>query len=182
MGQVKGTLFVDYVRMLRAKKGVDWSRWLTPDDLRYLEQHITPDDWYPMATFERMGLAILAEVAQDQMELVRQWGRIQMDWLCTVHANLVAKGDPPDSLMRFKVLRQSFFDYPALAIREVTDGEASVVIAYGMAPRAEEAASWQTLGFFERLLELSGAEVKRIGFASKSWQGAPETLLEMRWR
>ena len=67
MPQVKGTLFVDYVRMLRAKKGVDWSRWLAPHDLEMLRTQIEPEAWYPMSTFERMGLAILAEVAQGNL-------------------------------------------------------------------------------------------------------------------
>lgn len=168
--------------MLRAKKGVDWARYLAPQDLPYLEQHITPDEWYPMAAFERMGLAILAEIAESDMGLVRMWGRGQIDWLNTLHPNLVAVNDPVESLMRFRVLRQSFFDWPALTMREVTEGEAQVVISYGMCARAEEAASWQTLGFFERLLELAGADVVKIEFTSTSWEGAPETVLAMQWK
>ncbi len=181
MGQVKGTLFVDYVRMLRAKKGVDWARYLTPSDLEYLDQRIISDDWYPMTTFERMGLAILAEVAEGDLRLVKEWGRMSIDWLCAVHPNLVSPGDARESLMRFQVLRQSFFDYPALVMREITDGEAKLVIGYGMSHRAEEAASWQTLGFFERLLEVSGAKDVKIAFTSASWDGAPSTILEMQW-
>jgi len=182
MAQVKGTLFVDYVRMLRSKKDVDWSRYLSPQDLAYLVERISSDEWYPMATFERMGVAILAEIAMGDVGLVRQWGRLQIDWLCQVHPNLVAPNDPVESLMRFKVLRQGFFDYAALTMREVTDGEAVVVIAYGMGARAEEAASYQTMGFFERLLEAAGAESVSIGFTAMSWEGATETILAMQWR
>ena len=181
MAQVKGTLFVDYVRMLRAKKGVDWARHLAPSDLAYLETRIAPDDWYPMTTFERMGLAVLAEVAEGDMRLARDWGRMSIDWLCAVHPNLVAPGDPRESLMRFQVLRQSFFDWPSLVIREISDGEANVVIAYGMGHLAEEAASRQTLGFFERLLEVSGAKDVKIAFSSMSWEGAPNTVLSIQW-
>jgi hypothetical protein len=181
VGQVKGTLFVDYVRMLRAKKDVDWARYLTPSDLEYLDQRIIGDDWYPMASFERMGVAILSEVAESNLQLVRDWGRMSIDWLCAVHPNLVAPDDPRESLMRFQVLRQSFFDYPALVMRDITDGEAHVVIAYGMGHRAEEAASFQTLGFFQRLLEVSGAKDVKIGFEGTSWDGAPNTLLAMQW-
>ena len=181
MGQVKGTLFVDYVRMLRAKKGVDWARYLTPSDLEYLDQRIVADDWYPMTAFERMGLAILAEIAEGDLRLVRQWGRMSIDWLCAIHPNLVAPEDPRESLMRFQVLRQSFFDYPALVMREISDAEAHVVIAYGMGHRAEEAASWQTHGFFERLLEVSGAKDTKIAFSSMSWEGGPNTILSMQW-
>jgi hypothetical protein len=181
MASVKGTLFVDYVRMLRAKKGVDWARYLAPQDMAYLTERIVPDAWYPMASFERMGVAILDEVAERNLGLVENWGRYSIDWLCQVHTNLVAQGDPRESLMRFQVLRQSFFDYPALAIREITDAEASIAISYGMGARAEEAASHQTLGFFERLLEVSGAENVKIHFAARSWDGAPKTILAMQW-
>jgi hypothetical protein len=179
---VKGSLFVDYVRMLRAKKGVDWSRYLAPQDLDYLVHRIGPEDWYPMASFERMGLAILAEIAQGHLELVKQWGRYSIDGLCAVQPNLVAPGDPRESLMRFQVLRQSFFDYPALIMREIMDGEASIQIAYGMCDRAEEAASYQTLGFFERLLEVSGARDVRVEFTERSWRdGESKTIVAMHW-
>lgn len=182
MASVKGVLFVDYVRMLRSKKDVDLTRYLAPQDLPYLSQRISPDEWYPMATFERMGVAILAEVAQNDVGLVRQWGRMQTASLCALHPSLVAPNDPTESLMRFKVLRQGFFDYPALVVREITDGEAVVVIAYGMGARAEEAAANQTMGFFEQLLEAAGARDVSIGFTARSWDGAPETVLAMQWR
>ena len=65
MRQVRGVLFVDYVRMLRSKKSVDWSRHLPAQDLQYLQMLIDPDGWYPMATFERMGNAILTTVTRE---------------------------------------------------------------------------------------------------------------------
>jgi hypothetical protein len=34
--------------------------------------------------------------------------------------------------MRFQVLRRGFFDYPALEIDSSSDGEASIVVSYGM--------------------------------------------------
>jgi hypothetical protein len=181
MKNVKGALFIDYVRMLRSKKGADWSRHLAPDDLRFLHEHIELDAWYPMGAFERMGVAILAEVAQGDLNLVREWGRYSIDWLCAKYPNLVAHGDPCESLMRFQVQRQTFFDYPALAMREVHEGGATVVITYGMSARAEEAASYQTMGFFERLLEVSGAKDVKVTFGARSWNGAPETILSMEW-
>ena len=41
--QVKGTLFVDYVRMLRSRKDVDWTRYLKADDLPFLAARIAVD-------------------------------------------------------------------------------------------------------------------------------------------
>ncbi len=63
--RVRGVLFVDYVRMIRSNKQVDWGRYLSADDLRWLNARIDPDGWYPMESFERFGIAILHEVAKE---------------------------------------------------------------------------------------------------------------------
>ena len=60
--RVRGSFFVEYVRMLRRRKDVDWSEVLTPEDLPCLEQRIEADAWYPMESFERLGLAILSKL------------------------------------------------------------------------------------------------------------------------
>ena len=178
---VKGTLFVDYVRMLRSRKDVDWSAHLQPQDMPFLVQPIEPTQWYPMETFERFGLAILREIARGSLEAVQAWGRFSMDELRAVHAELVAEGDAVESLMRFQVLRGSFFDFRAIEIVEVTEGEARIQVAYGMSDVAEEAASYQTLGFFERLLELAGVRLSRVGFSAMSWRGDLVTIIELTW-
>jgi hypothetical protein len=180
--KVKGTLFVDYVRMLRGHRDVDWSKYLTPVDLGYLIQRIEKDGWYPMDTFERMGLAILAEVAQGELETVRMFGRVSIDWLCKSYDNLVAYRDVRETLMRFHVLRRSFFDYAPVGINSISDGEAKITISYGMRPPAEEAASWQTLGFFERLLEVAGATNVKAWFTARSWKWDPTTLVSLAWQ
>ena len=178
---VKGSLFSDYVRMLRAHKGVDWSLYLAPADLPYLVDRIRLADWYPMGAFERMGLAILSEVARNDLKLVKHFGRVSLDALCKQHDNLVAPGDPNESLLRFQVLRQSFFDFPALEIQDVFEDQAAAVVSYGMVARAEEAAAWQTMGFFERLLERSGGAPVRVELTARTWTGDPKTRIQMQW-
>ena len=63
----------------------------------------------------------------------------------------------------------------------VSDMDAQLRIDYRMGPQAEEAASVQTLGFFTRLLVLSGAKDVQASFKTKSWAGDPWTLLELTW-
>lgn len=179
--RVKGTLFVDYVRMLRSNKSADWSKHLLPEDMSFLVSRIEGEQWYPMETFERMGLAILAEIAHGELETVRAFGRVSIDWLCQQHPMLLAQGDARDTLMRFQVLRRSFFDYPALEMTSISDGEAAIRVSYGMGPKAEEAATWQTLGFFERLLEVAGAHDVKAWLSSRTWAGDAATLIQLRW-
>jgi hypothetical protein len=180
--KVKGVLFVDYVRMLRARKDVAWEKHFPPADLPYLAARIEPDAWYPMETFERMGLAILSLIADGNLDVVREFGKAQVDWLTQKNGSLVAQADPRESLMRFHVLRKSYFDYPALEVKSITDGAANIRIEYQMGDVAEEAASFQTMGFFERLLEVAGGKTVQARFATRRWEGDAETVLELRWK
>ncbi|MBW2262779.1 MAG: hypothetical protein JRG91_12460 [Deltaproteobacteria bacterium] len=178
---IKGIFFVDYVRMIKGRKDVDWTRHLGPGDLELLSQRIEPDAWYPLGAFERMGLAILQEIGGANMEVVYHWGRHYMDGLFEIHDTLIVKGDPMESLMRFHMLRKSFFDFDALELDGLMGTEVNLTILFGMSRVAEEASVNQTLGFFERLLELSGAEGVTHAFVQRSWEGAPSTIIHLTW-
>ncbi|MBI3180448.1 MAG: hypothetical protein HYZ27_12350 [Deltaproteobacteria bacterium] len=170
------------MRMIRGHKGVDWSAQLAAEDLPFLHTHIDGEEWYPMATFERLGNAILRVIAGNNLELVRQWGRFSVEQLLNAHSTLAAPNDPVETLNRFRVLRSTFFDFDALDIRLLIDDEAQIGIHYHMGKTAEEAASHQTMGFFERLLELSGATDVTAHFGQRSWAGDQATLLHLTWR
>lgn len=179
---VRGTLFSDYVRMIRRRKDIDWNRRLAPEDLAHLSGTVDPQGWYPMETFERLGNAILAEIAHGDLEAVRLWGRLSAAPLQELHPSLVVPGDPVESLRRFAVLRSTFFDFSALELTTVLADQAHVLIRYHMGARAEEAASFQTMGFCEGLLALADATVLRAEFRERSWAGDARTLVYLRWR
>jgi hypothetical protein len=181
MRHVKGILFLDYVRMLKAHKGVDWTTVLSPSDLPFLDKQIDVAAWYPMETFERMGNAILRFVAGGQLLPVQLWGRFSAAQMRTANPMLLAAGDPVETLHRFKVMRATFFDFPALEILMLHEGEAQIEIRYHMGMPAEEAAAVQTMGFFEGLLELAGAKEIDSKFREKSWTSHARTVLGLRW-
>jgi hypothetical protein len=180
--QVRGVLFADYVRMIRANRQVDWSGFLEEKDLPYLSAWIEGREWYPMETYERMGLAILETVADGDLGLIRLWGRETLDLLVEKEPDLLALGDPRETFARFQVLRQTLFDFPSVEARVVRDGKALLEIDYGMSPLAEEAACHQSLGFLERLLELSGADEIDVRLTACSWSGAERTVMKVCWR
>ena len=182
MRQVKGILFLDYVRMLKAHKGVAWSAMLTPEDLPYLSQQIDVAAWYPMETFERLGIAILEHVEGATLDAVRMWGSFSANEFWAAHPDLVVPNEPIESLMRLKVMRGTLFDFPAFDIPMLVDGHAYASMNYHMAPRAEEAATYQTMGFCEAVLSLSGARDVRVEFLERAWLSDPRTLLDMQWR
>ena len=174
-------LFVDYVRMLRASKGVDWRALLEPEDLAFLAQRIDHAGWYPMTSFERMGNAIFATVARSQIAHVHLWGSMQVKQLRDANPSLLAPGEPVETMRRFHVLRQTFFDFDALEVLFAHDDEAQVVIRYYMGMPAEECAAVQTMGFFEGLLAIAGATGISARFAERSWAGDERTRVDLRW-
>jgi hypothetical protein len=178
---VKGLLFSDYVRMIRSHKAVDWTKHLEREDLFYLRAPVEPLEWYPMETFERFGNAIFCEVAGSDLEAVRMWGRLSVDQLRSALPTIVADGDPVETMMRFRVQRATYFDFEAIEIPTLVADHAHVVIHYFMGAVAEEAASHQTMGFFERLLELAGATAISATLSEKSWQRDPRTMLDLTW-
>lgn len=175
-------MFLDYVRMLRACKSADYRKTLAPEDLPFLEKTIEPDAWYPMATFERLGNAILAFVANNEMFPVQLWGRYSATQVLRTNPNLIAHGDAVETLNRFRVLRETFFDFPALEVKMLHSEEAQIAIHYHMGMPAEEAAAYQTMGFFEGLLPLAGATEVSGQLRTMSWKGEPQTMLALYWR
>ena len=179
--RVRGHLFLDYVRMVRGRKDVDWSRYLDADDCLFLDARIDPRGWYPMATFERLGLGILHEIGHGQLEGARMWGRFQVVATRKQFPELVAEGEPRETLMRFRILGRGFFDFPAVEVDSVEENEALVVIDYRMSKLAEETACWQSRGFFEGLLEAAGASEATGRFLEQGWDGTGPTRLALHW-
>src|SRR5262249_23874958 len=142
---------------------------------------IRQDRWYPMAAFERLGNAIPREIAHGDLVLVRLWGRYPGDEQRQMYTSLIAEGDPGEAVGRFPAVRATCFDFAALTVPPIHQEEAHMIIRYHMGKSAEEAASYQTMGFFERLLELSGATTVSAKFLSRSWAGDAETRLELQW-
>lgn len=167
--------------MIRAHKQIAWEEHLQEEDLPWLSQQIELHEWYPMDSYERMGLAILDNVAEGEMALIHRWGRETVDILYESQPYLIQAGDPRETFTRFDVLRQTLFDFPAVQSKFIRDGKVLLQIDYGMSPRAEEAACHQSLGFIERLLELAGAEKIAVGLTRRSWNGDDDTVMEVSW-
>ncbi len=179
--KVKGAFLADFARMIKARKDLDWSQYLQPQDLRFLQDKILPREWYPFDTFERMGSAIVKEIAHGNMEIVRMWGRISVEALKALHQDMVVAGNPYESLIRFQVVRKDFFSFNPVNITVFFQNYAKVESAYQMSALAEESAVYQSLGYLERLLELSGANNVQHKFLRKMWEGSPSTVMELSW-
>ncbi|MBL8920468.1 MAG: response regulator transcription factor [Myxococcaceae bacterium] len=178
---VRGVLYVDYVRMLRRQVS-NWRAQLSPADVALVADRVDVDAWYPMASFERLGLAILEHVVRGEVDSIRLWGRQQVQAILGYLPTLRVDDDPLDAIMRFQNFLSSLFDFQAVALDSVEDGEALVRVDYGMGARAEEAATWQTVGFFEELVTASGGREATGRLRSRAWlPGEPPTVFAVTW-
>lgn len=179
---VRGVLFLDYVRMVRGRRLVDAHGHLLAEDHALLQQRIELDAWYPMESFERLGRVILDELVGRERDAVRLWGRAQVTSILQFTPELLAPGDPKETIARFGGFFGTLFDFPAIELESLTHRQARIRIDYGMEPLAEEAACWQSQGFFEALTQESGGREVR-GELRSGLEGlvrAP-SLLELRW-
>ena len=167
--------------MIRRRKDVDWTSQLRVEDLALVHQHITPEHWYPMASFERLGLAILANFAGAGLDAVRLWGSYSAHQFVREHPAVLAESDPVETLMRLRVQRATLFDFPAFDIPTLIEGHAVLTASYGMGALAEEAACHQTLGFCETVVGLAGGHDVHGALGKLSWLGAPHTTLVLNW-
>jgi len=179
--QVKGTLFIDYVRMIRKLKDVDWTRYLTPEDMKIIGEMILPSQWHPLETYQNMGVAVFHEIAKGEVDVVSSWGRASMDELVKVYKTMANQGQPIDSMKKFQALRSRFFNFEILQITDHKDNHVSITVDIAFERIAETAYAYQMLGSFERLLELSGANTIKHEFANKAWEGDPNTVIELSW-
>lgn len=178
---VRGILFVDYVRMVRGQLPA-WRQVLSAQDIELVSRKVDAASWYPMADFERLGLAILELVVHGQRDAIRLWGRESVKAVLGFFPDLHVIGDPRESIMRFQNFLCALFDFPAIRVEGVNDEDAAFAIAWGMSPLAEEAATWQAIGFFEELVTASGGRNVRTKLHSRSWiPGEPPTEFSLHW-
>ncbi len=178
---VKGSLLIDFASTVRKSRTNDWGEIPEPEHIKYLLTNVEPERWYPIEALERLGNAILEHVAHGDIRAAGGWGRMSVDALLASSPNLLSPGDPMETLMRFRVYRSTLFDFEALTLPTLVVDHAEVAIGYGMGSTAEQAASFQTMGFFERLLELAGADAVAASFKERAWEEDERTLMVLSW-
>ena len=161
--QVKGTLLMDYVRMLRSAKGKNWSQWLTPADLEIIQSKILPSQWYPYETMQRIGLAIFKELANSDLNLVRAFGKFMARNLAKVYQQVIIAGDPISSVEKIVAIQRTLFKDTGSGGRIIERSEKrftfEITAEAGInQPEAAAAAGHQTAGVLEGIIELAGGK------------------------
>ena len=108
--RVKGTMMLDYVRIIRANRDQDWSKYLTPEDWQLIDSQILSSNWYPYESFRRVSFAVFKVIAGGNLQTAQAFGRFTIKNQLRVYKNMLVPGDPVASVDRLARLRRTFFE------------------------------------------------------------------------
>jgi len=179
---VKGTMLVDYVRMVRSRKDISWEKHLTKEDLEMIKGRILPMGWYPFDAFQRIALAVLHEIAKDDLNIVRQFGRLMMKNMIENTYPLIAKSnDAFEAFLALQNIRSRFFSFATPTYEKI--GPKSLRVTFENTPNTEglEAFCYQHAGGYDYIIELYGGKNIKLAWEKKGWEGADCVAFVLAW-
>jgi hypothetical protein len=75
MRKVKGSIFIPWVKAIKAYKTGLYDDHLMQEDKKILSGLILPSSWYSFETYKNCFIAVSTVFAQNNPEIIREWGR-----------------------------------------------------------------------------------------------------------
>jgi len=179
---VKGSLVIDYVRMIRSIKSVDWEKWLDHENLDAIQEEIVTSAWYPYKLFRQLAWACFQGIAKGDFNMASTFGRFNMKNLLPVYRKVLVPDDPKTSVSNFVRFWGNFFQGEGmeLVLKELSETQAAFEIKPPQEeqnPDRVEAFAHQLGGMLIELVENAGSIKAKIEVAT---QGLT-TLITVRW-
>jgi len=178
---VKGSVILDYVKMIRANPHLPWSDHLQPGDLEVINQLILPAYWYPLDLFQRVGLAVFKLVAKENYSLLRAYGRALADKMHAENPGLVVKGRPRDTLNKYRAIQHRLYSFKGIDNEDISPQHMITKLYSLPEDIGTPVYIEQVCGTIERLIELSGGGQARVQLLESVSQGAKHNTLEITW-
>ena len=159
---IKGTIIMDYVRIIRANKDRDWDRYLEAEDWDIINGNVLPSARYPYECGRRIGFAVFKEIANSNLDTVRMFGRFSAKNLLEVYKNVVVAGDPAASIEKLCQLNRTFSDEESeLALIDRGAGSAKLKFTFPSVESEDlfmDAYCHKLIGTLEELTEQAGGK------------------------
>ncbi|MFO8058763.1 MAG: hypothetical protein R6V10_15860 [bacterium] len=178
--KIKGTVFSEYVRMIKNNRSLDWDKYLTEDDWKLVNEMILPSSWYPLESYARMGLAVFKLLAGGDVNAAWNWGRMSLDGLTRVYKNLVSD-DPAESMRKFAMIQRSLANFALIEVEKADENTLHIVLKASFGEEEDKAYAYQMGGMLERTAELCAPGEAKVDIIKKTWEGDPNTVFEMKW-
>jgi len=154
----KGSVILDMVKVIRAFKDLPWDEYLEPRDRKIIDSMVIPTEWYPVDSYQRMGLAVYELVAKGNTEALEAFGRQAMDELFQgPYKPFLDKKDPQEALKRFLELRKSIFNFSRMRAERTGPKSSRVVITdFGEFDKGLDLFQALLAVHLKRIVELNG--------------------------
>lgn len=174
---VKGTLILDYVRLIRSNPDRPWSKWLRPDDLEIVHGQVLASGKYPFSAFSRIGYAVFKEIAQSNLETVRGFGHFFIKGMMEVYGkSVLVAGNPVATIDKFTQLYKIWMiGGGETSMEKLADNKLVFRITppdEGQGEEVTKAYMHQVAGQIEELIKLSSGATCRAEVINtpKGWE------------
>ena len=155
--KVKGTLMLDYARMIRANQEKDWNKYLNPEDWKIINGTVLPSVWYPFDTWRRCGVAIFHLIAGGNMDLVRMFGRMQVEQMFkNVYTRFLKFSDPEEAIRTFVQVSHQLFNFIVMDYEKIDEKKIKIYVFIDPKEEGIEAFLMEMRGHFDYIVELTG--------------------------
>jgi hypothetical protein len=182
--KVKGIVFVDFVRTIRAAKDPRIFKYLEEKDKEVISGVIFPSSWYPLDTFGRCLTALFDVIGNKKPENARMWGRVFGGKIFSgIYKDIKFSNDSDIlvALKGFALTSKSFFADSGLEMISSEGKKADFRITRVPENPATTIFFHVLAGSVEVYIEMAGGKNPRVGFTEKIAGGKKEVTYEAAW-
>jgi hypothetical protein len=177
---VKGSIIINMIKMIKKDKSGVYDKYLKNNDRELIDQKIIPSAWFPFDTYKRCLNAIFEVIAKKDLNVAKEWGRMECQVAMTnVYSSIVAGHDPVTFLRRYEIIHKNFYDFGRTEV--IVEGKNRVLYKLSEFDAQFVVLYYVIYGWIERGLELCGAKNIKCEFVTKSWEGHPATSMRFTW-
>jgi hypothetical protein len=179
--KIRGSLFKDYVRLVRTTRDKDWDRFLTEDDWKIINSMIMPTKWYPVETMGRLAEGIYHLLTGCNSEVIREFGRTSAPRFFQNTMSLFQKDNIKSALDFWRLISDSNIDEVSVTIEECKPNLARVCyFPVDQVPSFEHYRELQA-GNIEWLIMENGGKNPSSEFETKAREGGEACIIKVTW-
>lgn len=180
--KVKGSMLVDFVRMIRSFKDLDWNRYLKPEDWDTINGLILSSKWYPFELYSRCSNAAFELLGKGNLQNARANGQMMAKQLFEItYKSMVQGKHPAEALQQFVGTYSSFFNFSMLKFEAVAGTHVKIHHDYDARDKRNIPYCHQLQGMLETLVQMTGGKNGKVEIIAKQWEGAPATTFDISW-
>jgi hypothetical protein len=180
MRQVKGSMFIMFVKAIKADKKGTFDKFLTDKDREVLSKLILSSGWYPFETYKNCFLGVSQVIAGNNAKTLKDWGRMYgEESITTIYKSVLLKKDPRAAMEEYQRIFKNQFDFGRMEATMISDNEMTVAVK----DFDKEFEPWYYVaqGWVERVIQLVIQKPVRSEIMERSWAGAPATVFRFNW-